>query len=246
MPNLEAAVEIILVEIDVEDLEDCGKSGREPRRAKSYRIVIDRLEKFVHHHQMSGREILALVGKSADKFTLTEKLHGGTRVRIEPDEIVVFHRHKVERFETAPRSASNGEMNLGGPLGTDDIEYLNASSYSWKLVPFPFAGPPGGAGHALILTGYRLPAVFRPAVVDLMIRIPMFYPAAGLDMFNTYPAVTRADARPLQALSLFSFEGQSWQQWSRHRPPGCPWNPATDCLATHMALVESALTIDAQ
>jgi hypothetical protein len=246
MQVVDVALENILIEIDFEDLEDCGKSGRDPRRAKSYRIIIDRLEKVVHRHEMTGREILNLVGKSAEKFTLTEKLHGGARVRIEPDEIVVFHRHKVERFETAPRSASNGEMNVRGPLGSDDVEYLNASGYAWKLVPFPVVGQRGSAGHALILIGYRLPAAFRPTVVDLMIRIPMFYPATGLDMFNTNPAVARADARSLPALSFFQFEGRPWQQWSRHRLPDDPWNPVTDCLATHMSLVESAMAADAR
>ena len=60
-----------------------GGNGTKPRRARSYRIIVDRKPYVVSQHEMTGSQILALVGKSSDGFSLTEKLHGGKRVRIE-------------------------------------------------------------------------------------------------------------------------------------------------------------------
>jgi hypothetical protein len=227
--------EEFLVELELEDLVHHGKHGTKPRKAKKYRIIIDREERTVSKHEMTGREILALVGKTPANTTLTEKRHGGVRVRIEPDQIVVFADHGVERFELAPKSAQNGEAGHGGPLTSDDREYLNSTGLPWRLVPCP-------GFTALVISGYPLPRGFAPSVVEMMIRIPPLYPMTMLDMFNTFPAVSRVDRRPIAALSLFPFGGQQWQQWSRHRSA---WNPSVDCVATHMALVENALSADA-
>ena len=228
--------EVVLIE--VEDLEHHGKHGTKPQRAKSYRIVVDRQPHVLHQHEVTGRQILQLAGKAPDKFTLTEKLHGGKRVRIEPDDVVVLHDHGVERFETAPKSASNGDAGFRGPLTADDAEYLHSTGYSWHVAQ-------DSGGWAVILKGYRLPAAFVPSEVDLMVRVPPHYPATPLDMFNVTPQVRRADGRPIACLSVFPFQGQTWQQWSRHRLPGDPWVPSIDGLATHMALVENALAADA-
>jgi hypothetical protein len=160
------------------------------------------------------------------------------RVRIEPDQMVNFAGHGVERFETSPKSATNGDARMRGPLTADDVEYLESTGYRWSVVQ-------DAGGFAVILHDYRLPLAFSPSVVDLMVRLPPHYPAAPLDMFNVFPEVRRADGRALPCLSLFPFRDAQWQQWSRHRQPNDPWVPGVDGLATHMALVENALAADA-
>ena len=232
------AVEDGIVEVEFIDLEDCARQGRPVHRAKSYRIVIDRTPYTVHRHEMTGTEILALVGKVPDAWSLTEKLPGGKRERIEPHQVIVFHHHAIERFETSPNKVRNGEAGLRDPLTDDDRAFLDGLGYTWRTVR-------DGGAWAVVVEVYRLPAGLVPGVVDLMVRVPTHYPDSGLDMFNLRPPVARGDGRPLELVSTFSFLDGLWQQWSRHRLPENPWNGTTDGMATHFGIIESALARDA-
>ena len=71
----EVIAEEILIE--VEDIVHHGKHGTHPKKAKSYRIMIDRMEKVVHQHEMTCSSMVALVCKTAQNASLTEKVHGG-------------------------------------------------------------------------------------------------------------------------------------------------------------------------
>jgi hypothetical protein len=231
-------IEVIEVQVEVEDLEECGRHGRKPRPANSYRIVVDRTPFTVHQHSMTGAEILTMVGKPASDWSLTEKLPGGRRERIQPEQVIVFHHHAVERFETSPNKVKNGEGSIAAPLTADDRAFLDGCGFNWSAIQ-------DGAAWVLIVKNYQLPVGLVPPVADLMIRIPIHYPVSGLDMMNFYPPICRQDGRQLPNLSLFPFQGVQWQQWSRHRVDTAPWNPDVDCLATHFAMVEDALACDA-
>ncbi|MDT7953441.1 MAG: E2/UBC family protein, partial [Acetobacteraceae bacterium] len=148
------------------------------------------------------------------------------------------HHHAIERFETSPNKVRNGEAGLMGPLSADDRAFLDGMGMPWSLIQ-------DGGAWAVVLTGYRLPNALAPQVVDLMVRIPVHYPATGLDMFNCRPPVARVDGRPLANLSCFAFRGEQWQQWSRHRLPHNPWDPSADSMATHFSIIEDALAHDA-
>ena len=57
---------------------------------------------------MTGRQILALVDKTPETYLLSQKLRGG---RVEPvgaDQIVIFHVHEVERFQTLALDPTEG------------------------------------------------------------------------------------------------------------------------------------------
>ncbi len=232
-------VEIIeVIEVELEDLEECGRHGRKPRRAKSYRIVVDRMPFTVHQHSMTGAEILALVGKLPAGWSLSEKLPDGRRERIKSDQVVVFHHHAVERFETSPNKVKNGEGGLAAPLTADDRAFLDGRGYNWSATQ-------DGEAWVVIIRGYQLPDGLVPQVADLMFRIPIHYPVSGLDMVNLHPPVGHRDGRALPNLSLFPFQGAQWQQWSRHRLDENPWNPEVDCVATHFAVIEDAFAQDA-
>lgn len=231
--------EVVVIEefvlVEIEDLEHHAKHGTKPHKAKSYRIIVDKQPITVRQHSMTGAEILKLVNKLPADWSLTQKLHGGKREKVEPTDVVDFAARGIERFETAPKKANNGDAGRFSPLSADDIEYLDVSGLSWQLIP-------EAGGFALIIQNYPLPTVFTSAVVSVMIRIPARYPAAMLDMFNVFPAIGRRDGRPLPCLTPVLFQGQTWQQWSRHRTA---WNPMVDGVATHMMLVENALLADA-
>jgi len=102
--DLEEEVEL-LEEID---LEEWAKAKREPRRAKRYRLRIDKEYKVVEVHSMTGRQILALVGKTPETYLLSQKLQGGRIEPVKPDQVVEFHLHKIERFQTLALDPTEG------------------------------------------------------------------------------------------------------------------------------------------
>jgi hypothetical protein len=90
------------------DLEEWVKARKEPRKAKRYRIRIDKEKFVVSVHEMTGTEILGLVGKTPDKYLLSQKFHGGRVEPIKPDQEVEFHRCEVERFQTLAKDPTEG------------------------------------------------------------------------------------------------------------------------------------------
>src|ERR1022692_1511559 len=120
------AVEVVeeIVILEFIDLEEWAKAGKKPQHAKRYRIRIDKEYKEVSVHEMTGREILALVGKTPEKYLLSEilalvgktpekyllseKFHGGVVEPVQPDQVVKFHHHAVERFQTLALNPTEG------------------------------------------------------------------------------------------------------------------------------------------
>lgn len=99
-------VEIIVVEVI--DLEEHAKSGRRPPRAHRYRIRIDREYKEVEAPGLSGRQILALVGKAPEAYLLSQKHHGGQSTPVAADQYVDFTTPGIERFQTLALDPTEG------------------------------------------------------------------------------------------------------------------------------------------
>jgi hypothetical protein len=96
-------------EVDEEDLEAAAKAGRVPRRAKRYRLRVDREHFVVANPIITGREILTLAGKvPPERFLLTQKLSGGRAEKIDLDEVVDLRKPGVERFMTLPKDQTEG------------------------------------------------------------------------------------------------------------------------------------------
>jgi hypothetical protein len=90
------------------DLEEWVKAKKPPRKAKRYRIRIDKEKFVVTVHEMKGIEILGLVGKTPDKYLLSQKFHGGRVEPVKPEQVVEFHRCEVERFQTLAKDPTEG------------------------------------------------------------------------------------------------------------------------------------------
>ena len=90
------------------DLEEWAKAGKTPKRAKIYRIRIDKEKKDVHVLAMTGRQILALVNKTPETHMLSQKIRGGAPHPIAADEPVRFDTPGIERFQTLPRDPTEG------------------------------------------------------------------------------------------------------------------------------------------
>jgi hypothetical protein len=93
---------------EIIDLEEWAKADRKPLRAKGYRIRIDKQYEVVHVHSMTGRQILALVGKTPETYLLSQKLRGGRVEPIKADEVIEFYHHQIERFQTLALDPTEG------------------------------------------------------------------------------------------------------------------------------------------
>ena len=95
--------------VDLIDIEECGKSNRKPPKARHYRIRIDKDRYTVDVPSMTGRELLVLAAKSPpERWTISQKFHGGSTREIGAEEVVDFTEPGVERFMTLPLDQTEG------------------------------------------------------------------------------------------------------------------------------------------
>lgn len=217
---------------DVVDLEACSRADRKPPKGQGkYKIKIDGEKYTVVKQEVTGEEILALVEKGYDEWTLNQKMRGGRRKPIEKNERVDLAQPGIERFETVRKQAQQGFYY---PLPPEDVEFLRGNySDAWEQV-----GETDKCG--LVISNYQLPCGYAPDKTELMLLIPANYPGSGIDMFYFSPSVARADGRSIGALSDEFHFGQKWQRWSRHYE----WRPGEDSLATHIAYVGNQLKFE--
>ena len=94
---------------DAVDLEACARANRKPPKGQDkYKIKIDGEKYTTVKQRVTGKEVLALVGKNYDESSLNQKLGSGRRNVIEKDESVDLAQPGIERFETVPRQAQQG------------------------------------------------------------------------------------------------------------------------------------------
>ena len=188
---------------------------------------------------MNGTQILALAGKTPDKFLLRQKLHGGVEP-VEPGQVVNFSAAGVERFMTIPKQVSEGE----GPqprrefsLLSHDAEYLDSLELRWEAVIEANL-------NIVVVYTWPLPSRYNVPHTDVHIRLTNGYPETQIDMAYFSPALSRADGRGINNLSMATFDGRQWQQWSRHRTADSVWRPGVDDISTHMALMDDWLVAE--
>ena len=91
------------------DLEECARHDRKPPKGqKYYKIKIDGDKYKVDKPVLTGREILGLVQKDYQEWTLNQKFRGGRRKPVEEEQEVDFSQPGIERFETIEKQAQQG------------------------------------------------------------------------------------------------------------------------------------------
>lgn len=85
---------------EVLDLEDYSRSGQEAPDRRRYRIRVDNDRFVVERPTITGREILALVGKTPDLYRLYQHFRGRDSRIVQPDDQVNLRAPGVERFTT--------------------------------------------------------------------------------------------------------------------------------------------------
>jgi Prokaryotic E2 family E len=92
----------------------------------------------------------------------------------------------------------------------------------------------------LVIHGWEFPAAYNSRVADVLIIIPPSYPLNKLDMFWTIPDIKLAatGAWPEAAAEHQTYDGKTWQRWSRHVEE---WRPGVDSLRTFIAAITSEI-----
>lgn len=120
----------------------------------------------------------------------------------------------------------------------EDRAFLARKGWRWDTREVALAN--GGRETHLVIFEYPLPERFNPRTAELLVRIPPGYPEIGLDMFWTRPDVTMAATgrMPDRADVHETYEGQTWQRWSRHMNS---WRPGIDNLETFFTAIHKEL-----
>lgn len=145
----------------------------------------------------------------------------------------------IEKLRLTPGQINNGETQSAPrrafQLLEKDETYLRQRGLFWET--FQDAGR-----RWLMLRNFVLPEGYNHAVADIAIDVPDSYPRAEIDMFHCLPHLTLKVGGIIGETSeRTSIQGQMYQQWSRHLNGQTRWDPNTDSVMTHIAVIEAAL-----
>lgn len=189
----------------------------------------------------TGKELLALVGLTPDKYRLFELGDGHKEVM--PDQVIDLRECGMERFKSVAKHANEGKeaaaiaaspsLRRQIELLPEDAAYLSKHFPKWETLL------QGGAGWILI-HDFSIPESYQVETATVAFMIPPSYPTIEFDMMYFYPELRRKDSQPIGALSLQGLDGKNFQRWSRHRIAG-DWRPGIDNLETHVLSVQAWL-----
>lgn len=98
-----------IIEVDIVDIEQCGRENRCPPPAHRYKVKIDGQPYIFDKRHVNGRELLARAGKlPIERYELEKRMHGGHYVSIALDDCVDLGEPGIEVFETFPLDETEG------------------------------------------------------------------------------------------------------------------------------------------
>lgn len=213
------------------DLEAEAKAGNAVKLARRYRLRVDSEYKISTAPTITGRQILALVGKTPELFVLTQKIRGGGTVPVMAEQVVNLRAPGIERFMTLGRDATDGEQaRLDFPMRPVDIETLNALGLRWEAVR-------DAQTSWVLIYDYKLPEGYKQKSATIALQLHDGYPDQQIDMVYFHPALERVSGTAIASVSEQQLSGQVFQRWSRHRTAQNPWRVGLDDLGTHLVLV---------
>ncbi len=165
---------------------------------------------------------------------------GEPKKSIDINYIVDLRTPGLEKIRLMQRNVDNGDgqqpkLRREFDLLAIDERYLNGTGLRWETILC-------ADRRWLVLHDYPLFPGYTPAVSKLALDIPKDYPTTQIDMFYFAPKVLRCDGIAIPRTQVTAnIEGVTYQGWSRHRNQSNPWDPYTDNVATHLALVEHSL-----
>lgn len=188
---------------------------------------------------ITAAEALAAAGFDPGAWIIILKVQGQPKKQLSADDTIDLRTPGVEKVRLIAKDVNNGEARTAAPrdfalLETDE-SFLDEVSPAWE------ARVEDGRNW-LVIHGYPVPQGYTVSCVDLALLVPPNYPQAEIDMFYVDPPLRKASGGAIPCTeSTERIGGRSYQRWSRHRGCSSRWNPVTDNVVTHLALVEGAI-----
>lgn len=165
---------------------------------------------------------------------------GQPKKEVDVNYIVDLRTPGIERIRLMQRNVDNGETSLEDlrrefALLPVDIKFLDGTGLKWETVRV-------AERRWVLVHDYELLPGYQPQKVTMALEIPKDYPQAQIDMFYFSPAVSRCDGVGIPNTHVTApIDGVTFQGWSRHRTAAHPWDPNSDNVGTHFALIEHSL-----
>ena len=235
------------------DLVDLGKGGIEAfiSRKPTWKLNVQGVMLTLHQPTIVVRQALQDAGFNPDQgWQIFLIVKNQPKRAVGLTGTVDLRTPGVEKLRLTPTGVNNGEsvpkpqrdgaipanrLNVPFDLLEVDEKYLDTLGCPWETVI--------DAGRRwLLIHNYQVPAGYNQQLVTLALLIPPTYPGAQIDMFYTSPKLTLTSGRAIDRTQVSAVIcGAPFNGWSRHRSQAAPWQPSTDNVVTHLALVESAI-----
>jgi hypothetical protein len=185
---------------------------------------------------ITGRKLKDLAQVDPTTYEVWQEVRGENDRTIGDQEVVSLEPKGTERFFTGKKTTTEGTSMTFLP--EKDRQYLSDRGLTWEEVV-------DGGSKGIILQNFNLPmGRFDVSTANILIVLPSGYPDVAPDMFYLMPwlKLLPNGALPRATKAAFSFQGQSWQRWSRHENE---WRPGIDGIRTMLKRVEHALEVAA-
>lgn len=171
------------------------------------------------------------------------KVQNQPKVPLELTSVIDLTQPGIEKLRLTPRAIENGETAQRPTrefnLLDEDEAFLNKLDPNWTTLTVP---GPNDVRRWLVIHDYHVVPGYSAATVTLALEIPRTYPAAQIDMFYVYPPLALVTGVEIPRTQVRAVIGEvEFHGWSRHRGEASRWDPNSDNVITHLALVEAAL-----
>lgn len=233
------AVERVIHNHDLVDLDAPGVE-RFKTRQHEWKLNVQGVVLVVHHPTIVVRDAIKDAGfDPTTPWIMVLRVQGQGKREVGLSDVIDLRTAGIEKLRLTPKEVVNGEAPLTPRRMFDlldvDERFLNGMGLRWETVT-------DHGRRWLLIHDYPVPTGFTAESTVLALEIPLTYPGAQIDMFYTYPALALKSGRAIPNADVSQvIHGITFNRWSRHRGQQSPWQPATDNVATHLALVESAM-----
>lgn len=229
-------------ELKMGDVVRLGDKGLErlSSREQSWKLNVQGVLLTLNTPLVAVKDALAQAGFDPNaNWIAILKRKGEARLQVALTDQIDLRLPSIEKLRLTPGQINNGEAHSAPcrafRLLEKDETYLQRRGISWETFE-------EGGRRWLLLRKFVLPEGYNHAVVNIAVDVPLAYPRAEIDMFHCLPHLTLKSGGIIGETSgRTPIQDQTYQQWSRHLNGQTRWDPATDSVMTHIAVIESAL-----
>jgi hypothetical protein len=231
------------------ELVDLDSKGVEDFHARPHEWKLNVQGVILTLHQPTIVTLDAIEQAGFDKtkaWIIVLRVKGEPKREIAPDFVIDLRTPGIEKIRLTPKELNNGEAATESKrtfaLLDVDRNFLDGLGLRWETIVEASEQDPSKMRRWLLIHDYPIPVGYSVQSTLLGLEIPTTYPGAQIDMFYTYPPLQLASGTAIPSTQVnASIRGRMFNGWSRHRGAASPWDPETDNVSTHLALVDSAM-----